>query len=86
MSRWSSEEGDASPDEAEEGDGEEELEGQWELDPNDPTHPDYDLSESAGYADWEPAPKPVLLWRGIVLGFTLLVLGALMIPLLLRLM
>ncbi len=83
MSRWSSEGGDTPPDE---GDGEEELDGQWELDPNDPTHPDYDLSESAGYADWEPAPKPVFLWRGVILGFTLLVIGALMIPLLLRLL
>ncbi len=85
MSRRSSEGGDTPPNEGEE-DGEEELEGQWELDPNDPTHPDYDLSESAGYADWEPAPKPVFLWRGVVLGFTLLVIGALMIPLLLRLL
>ncbi len=86
MSRWSSEGGDAPPDEGEEDGPIEELEGQWELDPNDPTHPDYDLSESAGYADWEPAPKSVLLRRGVVLGFTLLVIGALMIPLLLRLL
>ena len=86
MSRWSSEGGDTPPDEGDEGDGEEELDGQWELDPNDPTHPDYDLSESAGYADWEPAPKSVLLRRGVILGFTLLVLGALVIPLLLRLL
>ncbi|MCH7512252.1 MAG: hypothetical protein IIB19_07805 [Chloroflexi bacterium] len=86
MSRWSSEGGDTPPDEGEEDGDEEELEGQWELDPNDPTHPDYDLSESAGYADWEPAPKPVFLMRGVILGFTLLVLGALMIPLLLRLL
>ena len=86
MSRWSSEGGDTPPDEGDESPGEEEFDGQWELDPNDPTHPDYDLSESAGYADWEPAPKPVLLMRGVILGFTLLVLGALIIPLLLRLL
>ena len=86
MSRWSSEGGDDPPDEGDKDGEEEELEGQWELDPNDPTHPDYDLSESAGYDDWEPAPKPVFLMRGVILGFTLLVLGALMIPLLLRLL
>ena len=27
----------------------------WELDPSDPRHPDYDLSEAAGYGAWEPA-------------------------------
>ncbi len=69
------------PDEnADAGDDEEELEGEWELDPNDPTHPDYDLSESAGYAEWEPSPKPMLLWRGIVVVLTLLILVGLLIP------
>ena len=82
MSRWPSEP-DTAPDE-EEGD-EEELEGEWELDPNDPSHPDYDLSESAGYADWKPSPKPVLLRRGAVLLISLLVIAGLTIPLLLRL-
>ena len=86
MSRLPTEGGGTPPDEGEEDGDEEELEGQWELDPNDPTHPDYDLSESAGYDDWEPAPKPVFLMRGVILGFTLLVLGALIIPLLLRLL
>ena len=60
-------------------------EGVWELDPNDPTHPDYDLSESAGYTDWEPAPKPVLLRRGVMLLLTALVIFGLMLPFLLRL-
>jgi hypothetical protein len=64
---------------------EEELGGEWELDPNDPTHPDYDLSESAGYGSWEPAPKPLLLRRGVVLLLTLLVIIGLMIPILARL-
>lgn len=63
---------------------EDELEGEWELDPNDPTHPDFDLSESAGYSDWEPSPKPVLLWRGVVFVLTLLLILALTVPLLVR--
>ena len=78
MSRWSNE--DAAP-----GEDEEELEGEWELDPNDPTHPDFDLSEAAGYAEWEPSPKPVLLWRGVVLLLTFAIIVALLVPLLLRL-
>jgi hypothetical protein len=51
------------PDEAVDAEDEEDLEGEWELDPNDPAHPDYDLSEAAGYSDWEPAPKPWYLRR-----------------------
>jgi hypothetical protein len=83
MSRWQSEEwGDADSEEEE---GEEDLEGEWELDPNDPSHPDYDLSESSGYAEWEPSPKPVLLRRGMVLLLTILVIVGLLIPLLVRL-
>jgi len=82
MSRWSNQDWDTPIDDEE---VEEELEGEWELDPNDPSHPDYDLSDAAGYAGWEPSPKPVLLWRGVVLLLTLLVIVALIIPLLLRL-
>ena len=58
---------------------EEELEGEWELDPSDPSHPDYDLSESAGYAYWEPAPKPWFVRRGVILAVTLLVIAGLVI-------
>jgi hypothetical protein len=83
MSRWQSEEQDAA--DLEEEEGEDELEGEWELDPNEPSHPDYDLSESAGYADWEPSTKPVLLRRGMVLLLTILVIIGLLIPLLVRL-
>ncbi len=67
------------PDAGDEGD-EEELDGEWELDPNDPSHPDYDLSVSAGYGEWEPEPKPLLLWRGVVVGLSLLILLGLLIP------
>lgn len=75
MSRWQGDEDEGLPE-----DEDEELEGDWELDPNDPTHPDYDLSEAAGYGDWEPAPKPLILRRGVILIVTLLVIIGLMIP------
>jgi hypothetical protein len=82
MSRWQSGV-DEDPFDEEVEDAEEELEeGEWELDPNDPTHPDHDLSLAAGYADWEPASKPWLMRRGVVLALTVLVLLGLMIPLL----
>ncbi len=77
--------GTGDPDKtADEGfDEEEELEGEWELDPNDPTHPDHDLSESASYA-WYPPDKPFYLRRGVILVVTILVIIGLMIPLLAR--
>jgi len=59
---------------------EDELEGQWELDPNDPTHPDYDLSEAAGYATWEPEPKPLFLRNGVILAVAILIIIALVLP------
>ena len=76
MTRWPND--DEPPEE------DEELEGEWELDPNDPTHPDYDLSEAAGYANWEPAPKPLLARRGIILLITLVIVIALLVTLLPR--
>jgi hypothetical protein len=66
------------PDEPEEEDPLEE--GVWELDPNDPTHPDYDLSEAAGYATWEPEPKPLFLRNGVILAVAILVIIALVLP------
>lgn len=83
MSRWHNEDRDAA--DLEEEEGEDELEGEWELDPSDPSHPDHDLSEAAGYAEWEPSPKPVFLRRGMVLLLTILVIVGLLIPLLVRL-
>lgn len=81
MSRWQSEERDAAS-----SDDGEELEGDWELDPSDPSHPDHDLSEAAGYAYWEPSPKPLLARRGAILLVTLLVIaGLVIIPVLARL-
>ena len=83
MSRWENEGLDQYP--VEEERDEEELEGDWELDPNDPAHPDYDLSESAGYGAWEPSPKPLFLRRGAVLFITILVIVGLLIPWFVRL-
>ena len=73
MSRWPNEEDAPS---------EEELRDDWELDPNDPTHPDHDLSEDSGYAYWEPRTKPFFLRRGFVLLVSVLVIIGLMWPLL----
>ena len=62
---------------------EEELEGEWELDPNDPTHPDHDLSISSSYL-WEPPPKPLYLRRGVIVLVTILVILGLLLPVLYR--
>jgi hypothetical protein len=58
---------------------EEEVEGEWELDPNDPTHPDHDLSESAGYANWEPSPEPWLTQRNVLIAITVLIVVCIVI-------
>jgi hypothetical protein len=74
--RWPDDEGPAEEEE-------EELEGEWELDPNDPTHTDYDLSDAHGYGNWEPPGTPLLARQTIVLVIVLLVVAALiLIPLL----
>ena len=89
MGRWRSDEDDEpryasdALDEDEEDD--DELEGEWELDPNDPTHPDHDLSVDAGYAGWDSSPSPPLIRRGFVLLITVLVIIGLVVPLLIRL-
>jgi hypothetical protein len=59
-------------------DGEPEGEG-WELDPNDPTHPDFDLSE-AGYAGVEPEKGPWQPSRALIVAVTILLLVALIAP------
>jgi hypothetical protein len=59
-------------------DGEPEGEG-WELDPNDPSHPDFDLSE-AGYTGLEPEKSPWLLPRALILVVTVLILAGLLAP------
>lgn len=74
MSRWRNE--------TWEEEGDDEVEEQLELDPNDPSHPDYDLSVAAGYASWEPPPRPLLTRQGVILLVALLVIAGLLIPVL----
>ena len=71
------------PDEVADDEEEEELEGEWELDPNDPSHPDHDLSISSSYL-WEPPPKPFYLRRGVILVVTVIVILGLLLPVLAR--
>ncbi len=89
MGRWPSDEDDkpryASDARDEDEAADDELEGEWELDPNDPTHPDHDLSVDAGYAGWEESPRPRLIRRGYILVITVLVIIGLTVPMLIRL-
>lgn len=81
---------DAAADSApleDDGDEDDEMsEGVWELDPNDPTHPDYDLSVDAGPANWDATPSPPLISRTVVLVITLLVIIGLTVPFWFRLL
>jgi hypothetical protein len=56
-----------------------------EDDPNDPRHPDFDLSESAPYDFDEPYAKPWYLRRGVLLVVSALLIFSLLLPLALRL-
>jgi hypothetical protein len=84
MIRWDEPDDVVDEDVVEETDEWDEFEeGEWELDPNDPTHPDHDLSESASYM-WEPPAKPIFLRRGFLLVVSALVIVGLMLPALAR--
>jgi len=56
----------------------------WELDPNDPSHPDYDLSEAAGYGRWEPLERGQSQRQQIIVAACILLLMALLVPVLIR--
>ncbi len=58
----------------------------WELDPNDPRHPDYDLSEKAGYGAWEPAQKPNRWLRPLLVALAILAVLGLTLPALIQLL
>ena len=58
----------------------------WELDPTDPRHPDYDLSEAAGYGAWEPAEKPRPWLRRMLVFLSLLAILGMVLPALIRLL
>ena len=56
----------------------------WELDANDPGHPDYDLSEAAGYGRWEPLEQAHSRRQWIIVVVAVLLLLAILLPLLVR--
>jgi hypothetical protein len=58
----------------------------WELDPSDPSHPDHDLSEAAGYGAWEPTEKPNPWLRRALVILSLLAALGLILPALIRLL
>jgi len=58
--------------------------GDEDDDPNDPSHPDYDLSNSAPYDFDEPYEKPWFLRRWVLLLVSVIVLVGLLLPYLWR--
>ena len=58
----------------------------WELEPTDPSHPDYDLSEAAPYAGLERRSRLLPLARWLIWVISLLLLLALVVPALLRIL
>ena len=56
----------------------------WEVDPNDPSHPDYDLSDAAGYGQWEPLEQGQSRRQRIIVVVAILLLLAILLPLLVR--
>ena len=65
MSNWHD---DDETEELDGGDGE----GPWELDPTDPSHPDFDLSEASPYSDYQqrrgllPPPQWLIVLVSII--------------------
>jgi hypothetical protein len=55
-----------------------------EDDPNNPRHPDFDLSESAPYDFDEPYEKPWFLRRGVLLLVSALLIFSLLLPFVVR--
>jgi hypothetical protein len=53
---------------------------EYEDDPNDPRHPDFDLSESGGWYEYEPHPKPWFTRRWVLLIVAVLVIVAMIAP------
>ena len=54
------------------------------MDPNDPSHPDYDLSEAAGYGRWEPLEQGQSRRQRILVIVAFLLVMALLVPVLIR--
>jgi hypothetical protein len=49
-------------------------------DPNDPSHRDYDLSESAPYASYEEQTRPWFTRRWVLLIVAVLIIASLLLP------
>ena len=49
-----------------------------------PDDPDYDLSEAADYADWEPRQQDTLIPRWLIVTISILLILAILTPLLLQ--
>ena len=45
-----------------------------------PDDPDYDLSEAAGYASWEPSERRLFLPQWLIVAVSLLLMLALLLP------
>jgi len=58
----------------------------WELDPTDPSHPDYDLSEAAGYGAWEPTEKRSSWLRRVLVVVSILIILGMLLPALIRIL
>ena len=65
--------------EEEEDHGEPEGEG-WELDPNDPSHPDFDLSEAGYYGVEQKDTRPWYLSQTFLVIVTIVVLASFLLP------
>jgi hypothetical protein len=70
-----------NPEDAIEEDSEADEEGWYTPGPEDP---DYDLSEAAGYAGWEPPPHSGPFPRWAVVILSILLIAAILLPVLLR--
>ena len=49
-------------------------------DPNDPSHPDHDLSEAVGYSAWQAPAKPWFTRRWVLLTVAVVVILGLVLP------
>jgi hypothetical protein len=49
-------------------------------DPNDPRHPDHDLSESMPYSSYEAPPKPWYTRRWLMLIVAIVMITGLLLP------
>ena len=73
---------DWDDDEPDDYDDEDEEEDEWYV--PGPDDPDYDLSEAAGYAGWEPTRSTINIPRWVLVTFSMLLILAMLTPLWIR--